>query len=146
MDFNAGLPTLTGEGFELRPLKRSDTDALLALLLQPGVVRWWGAYDAEKIERDFFDPAWAYTYLIIVDGQVAGVDEGIGALFRIGLQQAVPDVDEIEKSPQLIQAAQGGFRQQLPVFQGGQGGNFRESFVPGHADGQLSHCVCYRCV
>lgn len=73
MDFNAGLPTLSAEGFELRPLKRSDTDALLALLLQPGVARWWGAYDAARIERDFFDPAWAYTYLIIVEGELAGI-------------------------------------------------------------------------
>ena len=73
MDFNAGLPVLDGEGFELRPLKRSDTDALLALLQQPGVARWWGSYDAAKIERDFFDPAWAYTYLIMVEGALAGV-------------------------------------------------------------------------
>lgn len=73
MDFDAGLPVLDGDGFTLRPLKRSDSAELLALLSQPGVARWWGAYDAAKLERDFFDPAWAYTYLIIVDGALAGV-------------------------------------------------------------------------
>jgi aminoglycoside 6'-N-acetyltransferase len=73
MDCNAGLPALDAEGFELRPLKRSDAAVLLGLLLQPGVARWWGAYDAGRVERDFFDPAWSYTYLIIVEGEVAGV-------------------------------------------------------------------------
>lgn len=73
MELNAGLPTLEGDGFTLRPLRRSDAEAVLALLRQPGVARWWGAYDADKLERDFFDPAWAYTYLIIVEGDLAGI-------------------------------------------------------------------------
>jgi aminoglycoside 6'-N-acetyltransferase len=68
-----GLPVLRGDGFTLRPLKRSDSAELLALLAQPGVARWWGAYDAGKLERDFFDPAWAYTYLIIAEDGLAGV-------------------------------------------------------------------------
>lgn len=73
MELNAGLPTLEGDGFTLLPLRRSDAEAVLALLRQPGVARWWGAYDAEKLERDFFDPAWAYTYLVIVEGDLAGI-------------------------------------------------------------------------
>lgn len=73
MELNEGLPTLEGDGFTLRQLKRADADAVLALLRQPGVARWWGAYDAVKLERDFFDPAWAYTYLVMVEGDVAGV-------------------------------------------------------------------------
>lgn len=73
MELNAGLPTLEGDGFALRPLRRTDADAVLALLRQPGVARWWGAYDAEKLERDFFDPAWAYTYLIVVADELAGI-------------------------------------------------------------------------
>lgn len=73
MDFSAGLPTLDGDGFTLRPLRRSDAPAVLELLQQPGVARWWGAYDAEKLERDFFDPAWAYTFLVLEDGALAGI-------------------------------------------------------------------------
>jgi len=73
MELNAGLPTLEGDGFTLRPLRRSDAEAVLALLRQPGVARWWGAYDAEKLERDFFDPAWAYTYLVMVETDLAGI-------------------------------------------------------------------------
>lgn len=70
---NGGLPVLTDNELELRPIKRSDADAMLELLRQPGVARWWGAYDAEKLERDFFDPAWAYTYLVLAEGSLAGI-------------------------------------------------------------------------
>jgi len=73
MELTNGLPELEGDGFVLRPLERTDADAMLALLKQPGVAQWWGAYDAEKLERDFFDPAGAYTYLIIVDDTLAGI-------------------------------------------------------------------------
>lgn len=73
MELNAGLPTLEGDGFTLRPLRRADAEDVLALLRQPGVARWWGTYDAEKLERDFFDPAWAYTYLVSVDDDLAGI-------------------------------------------------------------------------
>jgi aminoglycoside 6'-N-acetyltransferase len=68
-----GLPVLEAEGLSLRPLQRSDAADVLELLHQPGVARWWGEYDAEKLERDFFDPAWAYTYLVIVEGALAGI-------------------------------------------------------------------------
>lgn len=70
---NGGLPELEGDGFTLRPIRRSDAAAMLALLHQPGVARWWGAYDEAKLERDFFDPAWAYTYLVLVGDKLAGL-------------------------------------------------------------------------
>lgn len=70
---DSGLPVLTDGEIALRQITRSDADAMLQLLRQPGVARWWGAYDAEKLERDFFDPAWAYTYLVLVDGRLAGM-------------------------------------------------------------------------
>lgn len=73
MEIANGLPVLTGDGFSLRPASRQDAGAMLRLLQEPGVARWWGAYDADKLDRDFFDPAWAYTYLIVVDGALAGI-------------------------------------------------------------------------
>lgn len=73
MDIDQGLPTLHGPRVTLRPLRRSDAPALTALLDDPEVSRWWGVYDAAKIERDFFDPAWAYTYLIETNGAVVGL-------------------------------------------------------------------------
>lgn len=70
---DGGLPTLEGDGFTLRPLLRSDAHDVLALLRQPGVARWWGEYDDAKLDRDFYDPAWAYTYLVIVGSELAGI-------------------------------------------------------------------------
>lgn len=72
MQIDASLPTLEGKGFVLRPLVPSDADAILSLLREPGVARWWGEYNEAKVERDFFDQTYAYTYLIIVDEEVAG--------------------------------------------------------------------------
>ena len=42
MDFSVGLPMLEGDGFTLRPLRRNDAPAVLEMLQQPGVARWWG--------------------------------------------------------------------------------------------------------
>lgn len=70
---NSGLPVLEEGDITLRPLRRADAEEMLALLQQPGVERWWGAYDAEKLERDFFDPAWAYTYRIIIQDRLVGL-------------------------------------------------------------------------
>lgn len=68
-----GLPVLEDEELTLRPLRRSDAADALALLRQPEVERWWGAYDEEKLERDFYDPAWAYTFMVLVDYTPAGM-------------------------------------------------------------------------
>lgn len=72
METNHGLPALTGDGFWLQPLTRADSAELLALLAQPSVARYWGAYNAERLDRDFYDPAWTYTFLVRVDHAVAG--------------------------------------------------------------------------
>ncbi len=72
MEISHGMPVLEGRRVTLRPLRRDDASTLLDLLHQPGVARRWGPYDANRLERDFYDPAWAYTYLILVDGTPAG--------------------------------------------------------------------------
>ena len=73
MEMSDRLPVLEGDGFSLRPLRRSDADAVLTLRREPDVARWWGTYDEEKLEHDFFDQAYAYTYLVIIEDEVAGV-------------------------------------------------------------------------
>lgn len=73
MQTDASLPMLEDDGFSLRPLRRADADVVLALLREPGVARWWGTYDEEKLEHDFFDQTCAYTYLVIIEDDVAGV-------------------------------------------------------------------------
>jgi aminoglycoside 6'-N-acetyltransferase len=66
-------PTLATERLKLRPLTREDTPDLLAMLAQPGVEPWWGVYDAQKLERDFFDTSWSSSLVIEVGGAFAGV-------------------------------------------------------------------------
>ncbi len=73
METAPGLPTLTGPRVTLRQMRRADTDAVLELLSQPRVREWWGSYDERRLEREFFDPAWAYSYVVLVDGVVAGI-------------------------------------------------------------------------
>jgi aminoglycoside 6'-N-acetyltransferase len=73
MDFDQGLPTLAGPRVTLRPLKRDDTATLRTLLTDPAVIPWWGVYDDARIERDFFDLAWTYTYLIETGGGAVGL-------------------------------------------------------------------------
>jgi aminoglycoside 6'-N-acetyltransferase len=67
------LPVLEGDGFVLQPLQRTDAAAVLDLLRQPGVARWWGAYDAGKVEYDFFSAASGMTHLVMIDDGIAGL-------------------------------------------------------------------------
>jgi aminoglycoside 6'-N-acetyltransferase len=57
----------------LRPLARNDATALLEILSHPEVERWWGRYDAEKLERDFYAPDWCCALVIELGGDIAGV-------------------------------------------------------------------------
>jgi len=36
---------------DLRPLRLSDADALLAVLREPEVARWWGVWDARRVAK-----------------------------------------------------------------------------------------------
>ena len=63
---------LSGERAHLRPVAESDLPTLVAILAEPAVREWWGAYDVERLRRDLDDEdvrAWA----IEVDGEVAGL-------------------------------------------------------------------------
>lgn len=75
MEGEIELPILNGERVTLRPLCRDDTPVLRAMLVEPEVARWWGDYDDEKLERDFFDSLCASAYAIEADGQWTGVIE-----------------------------------------------------------------------
>lgn len=67
------LPVLRGERVVLRPLTRDDASVLLAILADPEVARWWGAYDTARLERDFYQPGAAHTYIVEVDNAPAGL-------------------------------------------------------------------------
>jgi aminoglycoside 6'-N-acetyltransferase len=63
------LPVLESERLTLRPAGEGDVDALAAILAEPDVRAWWGAYDAGRVRRELAEiPSWA----IEVDGIVSG--------------------------------------------------------------------------
>ena len=91
------LPTLRGERVVLRPLAEDDLDAILAILAEPEVARWWGP-QAEHPDRDELlgragggaePPAGEARFAIVVDGAVAGwlgCEENTDPMYRsVGL-------------------------------------------------------------
>jgi aminoglycoside 6'-N-acetyltransferase len=58
---------LRGDRVVLRRAAVQDTDALLAILAEPEVARWWGSYDAAEVQEELPD-----SYVILVDGVVVG--------------------------------------------------------------------------
>jgi len=49
------LPVLRGERVTLRPVRGDDHAALLALLTEPEVARWWQVWDAERVREMMTD-------------------------------------------------------------------------------------------
>ena len=91
------LLTLRGERVVLRPLAEDDLDAVLAILAEPEVARWWGP-QAERPDReellgraagDAEPPAGEARFAIVVDGAVAGwlgCEENTDPMYRsVGL-------------------------------------------------------------
>jgi aminoglycoside 6'-N-acetyltransferase len=62
----AALPELRGERVVLRPAGEDDAEAIAAVLSEPGVARWWGSYDAERVRRELGG------FAIVVEDEVAG--------------------------------------------------------------------------
>ncbi|MCK9518309.1 MAG: GNAT family N-acetyltransferase [Dehalococcoidia bacterium] len=67
-------PVLEGHGVRLRPLTAADQPALLAILRDPTVARWWGEYDEARVRADFSDPE-EVVFLVEVDDALAGIIE-----------------------------------------------------------------------
>lgn len=60
---------LHGERVTLRPALREDAAALLAILREPEVARWWGHNDLADVEEEI---AGTETYVIVVEDATAG--------------------------------------------------------------------------
>jgi aminoglycoside 6'-N-acetyltransferase len=64
---------LRGERVALRPLVADDLDAAYAALQEPEVARWWGAFDAGRIQEELLGTPETTSFAIEVDGGFAGV-------------------------------------------------------------------------
>ena len=65
--------TLHGERVTLRPATPADEDAFGAILREPEVATWWGAYPPERVRADLFDDEETVVFAIEVDGGVVGL-------------------------------------------------------------------------
>ena len=65
---------LRGERVVLRPVRDDDLAPVAAMLVEPGVARWFGSWDADRVQRDLLDPQDDEVVLAIeVEGATAGV-------------------------------------------------------------------------
>jgi aminoglycoside 6'-N-acetyltransferase len=62
-------PTLTlhGERVMLRTPIDGDAEVLAAILAEPEVARWWGAYDVERVRAEL-----NACFLVVIDERIAG--------------------------------------------------------------------------
>ena len=67
------LPVLRGDRVTLRPVRDDDAGALLALLTEPAVARWWHAWDAERVREDLLAEDEESVIVIEVRGELAGM-------------------------------------------------------------------------
>jgi aminoglycoside 6'-N-acetyltransferase len=57
----------------IRPILPEDAELLASILAKPGVARWWGDFDQERVERELIvgEPD-VRVYAIEVDGRLVG--------------------------------------------------------------------------
>jgi aminoglycoside 6'-N-acetyltransferase len=68
-----GTPTLRGQLVTLRRLTAADADALVAILAEPEVARWWPMFDRARVLRELVAEREAEEgFAIELDGRVVG--------------------------------------------------------------------------
>jgi aminoglycoside 6'-N-acetyltransferase len=67
------LPVLNGPRVTLRPVRDDDAAALLALLSEPSVKRWWHEWDAARVQRDLIEQDEESVNVIEVGGELGGL-------------------------------------------------------------------------
>ena len=65
----AELPVLRSERLTLRPAGEGDAETLAAILAEPDVRGWWGAYDVDRVRREL---SAVRSWAIEADGSVSG--------------------------------------------------------------------------
>jgi aminoglycoside 6'-N-acetyltransferase len=63
------LPVLHGERVTLRPAADDDVPALVALLSEPDVARWWGENDDASVRGELAESP---SYAVVVEDEVVG--------------------------------------------------------------------------
>src|SRR6185436_19812482 len=66
-------PVLHGPRVTLRPVRSDDAAALLALLTEPSVARWWHEWDAARVQRDLIEQDEEHVLVIELAGELAGL-------------------------------------------------------------------------
>jgi aminoglycoside 6'-N-acetyltransferase len=66
-------PVLYGEATTLRPLGEQDVEWVLAILAEPEVRRWWGAYDAGRAWSESLEDPELVVFGIEVESQLVGL-------------------------------------------------------------------------
>lgn len=65
---------LTGRFITLRSVTDADIGPIAAILAEPEVARWWGAYDRARVARQFVEgEADVGVFVIETDGEVVGL-------------------------------------------------------------------------
>ena len=67
------LPVLRGDRVTLRPVRDDDAGALLALLTEASVARWWHEWDAARVRRDLLEQDEEHVLVIEVGDELAGL-------------------------------------------------------------------------
>jgi aminoglycoside 6'-N-acetyltransferase len=65
--------TLRGARCTLRPATPADEPAFAAILREPEVAAWWGAYPPERVRADLFDDDESVVFAVELDGAVVGL-------------------------------------------------------------------------
>ena len=66
--------SLHGEVVHVRPVTASDAARLTEILTHPGVARWWGRWDLDRVRAEVIDPDdGTVTFAVEADGQVIGL-------------------------------------------------------------------------
>jgi aminoglycoside 6'-N-acetyltransferase len=65
--------TLRGERVTLRRVGAGDADRLSEILGEPEVERWWGRWDAERVNREMIDEPDAVIFTIETGGEAIGL-------------------------------------------------------------------------
>jgi aminoglycoside 6'-N-acetyltransferase len=67
------LPVLRGDRVVLRPLEERDVAPLAAILAEPSVARWWGAWDEARVRAALLDEDEEGVLAVEFEGSLAGV-------------------------------------------------------------------------